>query len=155
MRKPKEGEKPGNIFGWFFAAFNWVFDKASSAYGVITKQIIRFAYLAILSFIGLLILTVWVFLKSPTSFIPPQDKGYLISLVFLPDGASLDRTEAVVKKVGDIALHHPAVAGAVGSPGLSINGFTSIPNAAVVFLPLKDYSQRQSPDLYAEAVKDS
>ena len=116
-----------------FVGFNWVFDKASAAYGVVTKQIIRFAYLCNYRLYWIASSHGVDFLEKSTSFIPPQDKGYLISLVFLPDGSSLDRTEEVVKEVGDIALQHPAVAGAVGFPGLSINGFTSIPNAAVVF----------------------
>ena len=69
---------------------------------------------------GLLGLTVWSFTATPTAFVPDQDKGYLICIIELPDGASLDRTDDVVRQVGEIAQQHPAVAGAVGFPGFQL-----------------------------------
>ena len=153
LKKQVEGHRPGGVvFGWFFAGFNWFFDKASAAYSAMTRQIIRFSPLAMLFYVVLLGATVWSFMRTPSSFIPPQDKGYLIAIIFLPDGASLDRTEAVVKQVGDIALQHPAIDGAVGFPGLSIAGFSNVSSSGVVFFPLKDYSERQGPGMSAEEV---
>jgi multidrug efflux pump len=69
----------------------------------------------------------------PSGFVPAQDKQYLVAFAQLPDAASLDRTEAVIKRMSDIASQHPGVAkDAVAFPGLSINGFTNSPNSGVV-----------------------
>ena len=76
-----------------------------------------------------------MFRVVPGGFIPAQDKQYLLALVQLPNAASLDRTEQVVRQVSEIALQTPGVAHAVGFPGLSANGFVNLDNAAVVFLP--------------------
>lgn len=150
LRQPKPGERlGGKIFGWFFAGFNWVFDKSAAGYAAVIRQVVRFGVIAMMCYAGLLFLTYKAFEETPTSFVPPQDKGYLICIIQLPDGASLERTEAVVRQVGDVALQHPAVSGAVGFPGLSVNGFTSVPNAGIVFLPLKPFEERLSPELYS------
>ena len=73
----------------------------------------------------------------PPGFVPPQDKQYLISFAQLPQGATLDRTEAVIRKMSDIAMKDPDVESAVAFPGLSINGFTNTPSAGIVFVTLK------------------
>ena len=74
---------------------------------------------------------------------PQQDKQYLIGFAQLPDGATLDRTEEVIRKMGEIALKHPGVENAVAFPGLSINGFTNSSNAGIVFAPLKPFDERK------------
>lgn len=154
LLKPQvEGQRPGGwLFGWFFAGFNWMFDRMAGLYAKGIKLIVRRTIISIALYLGLLGVTGWIFQQTPSSFVPPQDKGYLICIVQLPDGASLDRTEAVVRQVGDIGLQHPAVAGAVGFPGLSVNGFTNVSNAGIVFLPLKPFEERLSPETYGEAV---
>ena len=73
------------------------------------------------------------FSTTPTGYVPGQDKMYLISFAQLPDAASLDRTEKVIRDMSSIALDHPAVESAVAFPGLSINGFTNSPNSGIVF----------------------
>ena len=74
---------------------------------------------------------------------PTQDKDYLVAFAQLPDGATLDRTEAVdPADVGASALEHPGVANAVAFPGLSINGFVNAPNAGIVFVTLKPSNER-------------
>ena len=70
----------------------------------------------------------------PSGFVPAQDKQYLVGFAQLPDGATLDRTEEVIRRMGDIALKQPGVENAVAFPGLSINGFTNAPNAGIVFV---------------------
>ena len=147
------GHRPGGLlFGWFFAGFNAVFKFGSDAYVGITRRVIRFSVIALVLYGGLMWLTYERFNATPTSFIPPQDKAFLIAFAKLPDGASLDRTEAVIRQMSTIALKHPGVEGAVGFPGLSINGFTNAPNAGVVFIRLKDYSKRTTPELTATAI---
>ena len=65
---------------------------------------------------------------------PAQDKQYLIGFAQLPDGATLDRTEDVIRRMGEIAMKQPGVEHAVAFPGLSINGFTNSSNSGIVFV---------------------
>jgi multidrug efflux pump len=84
--------------------------------------------------------------------VPGQDKQYLVAFAQLPDAASLERTDAVIKKMSDIALNHPGVAHSIAFPGLSINGFTNSPNSGVVFVALDDFELRKRPELSANAI---
>jgi multidrug efflux pump len=88
-----------------------------------------------------------MFRVVPGGFIPAQDKQYLIAVLQLPNAASLDRTEQVVRQVSELALQTPGIEHAIGFPGLSANGFANIENAAVMFLPVKDFSERRSKEL--------
>ncbi len=74
---------------------------------------------------------------------PAQDKQYLVGFAQLPDGATLDRTEDVIRRMSDIALKQPGVENAVAFPGLSINGFTNSSNAGIVFVTLKPFDGAQ------------
>ncbi len=86
-------------------------------------------------YVGLVAFTVFGFAKVPGGFVPTQDKQYLVAFAQLPDAATLDRTEAVIKRMTEIGLQQPGVASAVQFPGLSINGFVNSPNAGIVFFP--------------------
>ena len=153
LKPQQEGQRAGGLLlGWFFAGFNWFFDRAANLYAATIAFFLRHLSIGLVIYALLIAATVQMFMKTPTSFVPPQDKGYLIGIVQLPDGASLDRTEAVVRQVSDIGLSHPAVAGAVGFPGLSVNGFTNVSNAGVVFFPLKPFEERSAPEDYSEMV---
>jgi hydrophobe/amphiphile efflux-1 (HAE1) family protein len=99
--------------------------------------------------VGLAVLT---FTHTPRGFVPQQDKAYLVSVAQLPDAATIDRTEAVVQKMTDIALHTPGVAHAVAFPGLSINGLVNNQNSAVMFEPLLPFDQRRGPGTSAGAI---
>src|SRR5262249_44499510 len=101
----------------------------------------------LLAFVILLGCTWLMFRIVPGGFIPVQDKQYLVGVVQLPNAASLDRTERVVRQISQIALATPGVEHAVGFPGLSANGFVNLDNAAVVFLPLTDFDQRKTKAL--------
>ncbi|MNV00161.1 Efflux pump membrane transporter BepE [compost metagenome] len=81
-----------------------------------------------------------------------QDKYYLVGIAQLPNSASLDRTDEVVKQMSKIALAEPGVESVVAFPGLSINGFVNVPNAAVMFVMLDPFKDRASPDLAATAI---
>ena len=78
----------------------------------------------------------------PQGFIPPQDKDYLVAFAQLPDGATLDRTERVIRQMSTLALEHPCVANSVAFPGLSINGFVNAPNTGIAFVTLKPSHER-------------
>ncbi len=90
-------------------------------------------------------LTYGLFKVVPGGFVPGQDKQYLVGFAQLPDGATLDRTEDVIRRMSDIALKQPGVESAVAFPGLSINGFTNSSNAGIVFVTLKPFDERKSP----------
>jgi multidrug efflux pump len=146
LRSHKPGVQPGGmLLGWFFRIFNKVFGASAKAYVGTTRRILRFSVIALLLYVGMLAATGMMFKNTPTAFIPDQDKGYLIGFAKLPEGASLDRTDAVIHQMGDIVLKNPGVEGAVAFTGLSINGFTNSTNSGVVFIRLKDYKERQGP----------
>ena len=85
-------------------------------------------------------------------FVPIQDKQYLVSFAQLPDGATLDRTEKVIREMSDIAMKEPGVDHAVSFPGLSINGFINSASSGIVFVTLKSFEERRSSDLSGIAI---
>ena len=139
-------------FGWFFKLFNRFFGRASSGYGILVTRTLRSSLIAVVVYIGLIGLTILGFSRVPTGFVPTQDKGYLVCLAQLPNGATLDRTEDVIRRMSDIALKQPGARNAVAFPGLSINGFTNSPNSGIVFVGLKPSEERLSPELSANAI---
>lgn len=140
------------LFGWFFVPFNRIFDSLKEKYAHGVALVIRRSFIVLVVFIGLLGLTGWQFKQVPSGYVPPQDKQYLIGFAQLPDGASIDRTEAVMARMSEISLKNPGVQNAVAFPGLSINGFTNATNAGIVFLPLKTFSERMAPDASGFAI---
>ncbi len=137
---------------WIFSPFNRLFDNASKVYTKGISKLIRLSSLVVIFYAGLMALTYYEFKNTPTGYVPGQDKMYLISFAKLPEGASLDRTEKVIRDMSDIALKHPAVESAVAFPGLSINGFTNSPNSGIVFVTLKPFEDRAEPELSAASI---
>jgi hydrophobe/amphiphile efflux-1 (HAE1) family protein len=131
------------LFGWFFRPFNRAFASASRRYGNTVGRLIRRTGMALAFYAGLVLLAVVGFAKVPAGFVPTQDKQYLVGFAQLPDAASLDRTEGVIRRMSEIALKQPGVQSAVAFPGLSINGFVNKPNAGVVFVTLKPFEERR------------
>ncbi|TCR59334.1 efflux RND transporter permease subunit [Bosea sp. BK604] len=140
------------VFGWFFRGFNRVFHRGSEAYGGGVKRILGRKTIMMVVYIGLVGLTVGLFRTIPGGFVPGQDKQYLVGFAQLPDAATLDRTEDVIRRMDEIALKHPGVENAISFPGLSINGFTNSSNAGIVFVGLKPFEQRKTPDLNGAAI---
>jgi len=141
------------LFGaWLFRPFNRVFEKASHGYVGTVRRVIRGSGIALLVYAGFIVLTWFGFASTPTGFVPQQDKQYLVAFAQLPDAASLDRTEAVIKRMSAMAMEQPGVANAIAFPGLSINGFTNSPNSGVVFVALKDFDERKDPSESASAI---
>ncbi|MCQ4288733.1 efflux RND transporter permease subunit [Pseudomonas stutzeri] len=138
--------------GWLFAPFNRMFERASHGYVGAVKRILRGSGIALVVYIGLVGLGYMGFASTPTGFVPPQDKQYLVAFAQLPDAATLDRTEDVIKRMSQIASEHPGVENTVAFPGLSINGFTNSPNSGIVFTPLKPFDERKDPALSANAI---
>jgi multidrug efflux pump len=138
--------------GWLFRPFNRFFERASHGYVGTVARVIRSSGIALLLYAGLMVLTFFGFSTTPTGFVPGQDKQYLVAFAQLPDAASLDRTEDVIKRMSDLALKQPGVESAVAFPGLSINGFTNSPNAGIVFVTLKPFDERKDPSMSAGAI---
>ncbi|MBL8535252.1 MAG: efflux RND transporter permease subunit [Betaproteobacteria bacterium] len=130
------------VLGWFFRRFNRFFSKASVSYEKTVGRVIGRKAVVMLVYGGLIVLTVFMFGQVPKGFVPQQDKQYLVGFTRLPDGASLDRTESVIRRMTDIGLKHPAVKDSVAFAGLSINGFTVSPNEGIAFFGLKDFKDR-------------
>src|SRR5579859_5534824 len=140
------------VFGRFFAGFNKFFHKSSERYGSGVKSTLKRKSVAVGVYAALLGFAYFGFQHVPPGFVPVQDKQYLVSFAQLPDGATLDRTEAVIREMSDIALKEPGVEGAVAFPGLSINGFINSSSAGIVFVKLKPFEERTSADLSGFAI---
>ena len=138
--------------GWLFRPFNRFFEKASHGYVGTVRRVIRGSGIALFLYAGLMVLTWFGFAHTPTGFVPAQDKQYLVAFAQLPDAASLDRTEDVIKRMSDIALKQPGVESAIAFPGLSINGFTNSPNSGIVFVTLKPFDERKDASMSAGAI---
>jgi multidrug efflux pump len=140
------------VLGWFFRRFNRFFTRSSGAYASGVARILRVSTAALIVYAGLVGLTVFGFSRVPQGFVPAQDKDYLVAFAQLPDAAALDRTDAVIRRMGSLALEHPGVANAVAFPGLSVNGFVNASNAGIVFVILKPSEERQAPGLSAAGI---
>ncbi|HWC63118.1 MAG TPA: efflux RND transporter permease subunit, partial [Rhizomicrobium sp.] len=134
------------LLGGFFKGFNRLFHAGSEHYGRGVGGILARKAGALAVYGVLLLATVFLFRLVPPGFVPLQDKQYLVSFAQLPQGATLDRTEKVIRQMSEIALKDPAVEGAVAFPGLSINGFINSPSAGIVFETLKPFDQRGPKD---------
>ncbi|HVV72445.1 MAG TPA: multidrug efflux RND transporter permease subunit [Verrucomicrobiae bacterium] len=141
--------------GWLFRPFNRVFAWSGGQYARGVGSAIRKSAVALALYAGLVVLTGWSFNKVPTGFVPTQDKQYLVAFAQLPDAASLERSDEVIRRMSDIGLKEPGVESAVAFPGLSINGFTVAPNAGIVFFCLKPFDERQSPSLSGQAIANA
>lgn len=140
------------LFGGFFGLFNKGFSKAQNSYSKGVSQFVKRRTFMLVLFAVLVGLTAGSFKLVPSGFIPAQDKKYLISFAQLPAGATLDRSEEVMRKISDIALKEEGVVGAVAFPGLSINGFANSSSAGIVFVTLDEFENRRGSHLSADAI---
>jgi|UniRef100_UPI0037835138 hydrophobe/amphiphile efflux-1 (HAE1) family protein len=140
------------LLGWFFRPFNRFFEWSSNVYVGIVKRAIRFSIIALMIYGGLVWATWRGFQIVPEGFVPAQDKAYLIGFAQLPEGSSLDRTDAVMRRMSEIAMKQPGVKDAIAFPGLSIHGFSASPNSGIVFVGLDDFDERKTPDLNSGAI---
>ena len=154
-RKPGVVHDPRSLRGRaerIFLALGRPFGRVPEAYGNTVRKIVGVSGVALLVYGGLLTLTFFGFKAVPPGFVPMQDKYFLVGIAQLPNSASLDRTDAVVKQMSKIALDEPGVESVVAFPGLSINGMVNAPNAAVVFFMLDPFKDRTTPGLSANAI---
>lgn len=134
-----------------FNAFNRAFDAVRRGYARSVRAVVRRSGYALAAFVVLLAATAGALAVVPTGFIPVQDQGYLISIVELPKGSSLDRTNAVVKRVTQMSLDTPGVEHVVAFAGFSVATQSNLTQSGTVFLGLTPFEDRGS-DLSATAI---
>ncbi|MEJ0092265.1 MAG: multidrug efflux RND transporter permease subunit [Methylocella sp.] len=129
-------------FRWFFIAFNWAFDKLSISYGALTARLVRISFVSLIIYAGLIYFAYDLLNKTPTGLIPQLDRGYLIAAFQLPPGASLDRTDKVLRDATKIILERKGVEHAVTFAGFDGATFTNATNTGVIFVALKPFPDR-------------
>ncbi|WP_095203951.1 efflux RND transporter permease subunit [Mesorhizobium carmichaelinearum] len=148
LRRPKDHATQTGPFGWF----NRVFDRGTSAYRDGSHGIINRSWRFLAVFLAIVIAMGWMFARLPSSFLPEEDQGILITSVSLPVGATQDRTERVLAEVTEHYLKEEkdAVQGVFTASGFGFGGAGQ--NVGIAFVPMKEFSQRKSPALSAQAV---
>jgi multidrug efflux pump len=138
--------------GWLFNGFDRFFQRSAGKYQAAVARVLNRKAIAVGVYLVLIGVTYAGFQKVPHGFVPGQDKQYLVGFAQLPDGASLDRTEDVIRRMSEVAMKTPGIRDAVAFPGLSINGFTNSPNAGIVFFGLDEFDKRKSAALSGGAI---
>ncbi len=143
------------VLGWLFRGFNRLFDRMTLSYGRVVGGLLRVTLLVLVVYGGLLVLTYWQFIRTPSGFIPQQDKGYLLLNVQLPDSASVERTEGVMAQIEKLARETPGVAHTVGVSGQSLILGANAPNLGSMYILLKEFEHRHGPNLSSDAIAAS
>ncbi len=154
--KPHTAVHSGNPIGragrWFSSRFNHGFDALSRGYAGSVSVIARRKLIMLAIYGGLLAGTIYIVNSTPRGFIPSLDQGYAIVVVQLPDGASLSRTDAVVRKATEIIEATPGVANVVAFAGFSAATFTNASNSAAIFVPFVPFEERVEKSLSGSAI---
>jgi len=149
LKKPTPGKGP---IAKFFKWFNTTFDKTSKGYGNIVGGLARKATRSMLLLV-VVVLGIWIIGKFvPGGFIPDEDKGYVFVAVELPEGASLQRTDEVLKQIEEIVCSTPGARSAMTVVGMNILNSMNFPNTAVMFVGLEPWEERKAPELHASAI---
>ncbi|MCL9649789.1 multidrug efflux RND transporter permease subunit OqxB [Pantoea agglomerans] len=131
------------LCGWLFRPFNRFFQRSAHGYESLVGRTLRRRGAVFGVYILLLAGAGFMFHTVPGGFIPTQDKLYLIGGVKMPEGSSLARTDAVIRKMSEIGMQTEGVAYAVAFPGLNALQFTNTPNSGTVFFGLKPFNERK------------
>jgi HAE1 family hydrophobic/amphiphilic exporter-1 len=153
--KHESEPRPGPL-GWparFARGFNRGFNKVGERFGKFTARAVRALALVGIVYIGLIALAGWRFTATPTGFIPAQDQGYLIAVIQLPPGSSLQRTTEIMNRAGQIARANKATEATVAFAGLDGATFSTAPNAGAMFIPLKPHADRANADVIANEMR--
>ncbi|MGQ0666092.1 MAG: multidrug efflux RND transporter permease subunit [Nitrospiraceae bacterium] len=145
--KPSHSPQKG-----FFRQFNRIFDWTRERYTATAGLVIRRAALALAIFSGVIVLSAGLFRLIPSSFLPEEDQGYFITVVQLPDGASLQRTTEVMSKLEKYFLSIPVIHSTDALVGQNFVFNTRGPNSATLFTPLHLWSERKHPDQHVKAL---
>ena len=132
------------LLGWFFRRFNRAFDAAGDRYARVAGRLVRLSAFVLALYLGLLLLTGALFQRVPTGFMPAADQGYVIVAIQGPDGSSLERTDAVVRRASQLLRETPGVAGAIAFSGFSGATQTTAANAGAVYAALEPFAAREA-----------
>ncbi|MCK4873559.1 MAG: multidrug efflux RND transporter permease subunit [Phycisphaerales bacterium] len=137
-----------------FRAFNWGLDRTTSGYLFVVRGALRGAVVGLILFLGLTSLAVFGFAKLPTGFIPQEDEGWAIANVRLPDGAALQRTEAVMANVTDtlVAMNDSGVENVISITGFSLLDGAVASNTGSVIFTLDHWDDRPGRELHQNAI---
>jgi hydrophobe/amphiphile efflux-1 (HAE1) family protein len=138
--------------GWAGRRFNEGFDWLSDKYGRLTARLVRTVGIVLMIYVALLGLTTWRLLDTPSGFIPEQDQGFLIGVIQLPPGASLERTEGVMTRASEIIKGTEGVEGLVAFAGLDGSSFSFGSNAATIFVRLDAFEERKTAEQAAASL---
>jgi multidrug efflux pump subunit AcrB len=145
--------RPANhVLGAFFRMFNNGFNRTAALYTRSVGGLLRVSVLVLIIYGGLLALTYVGFIHTPKGFIPAQDKGYLLVNLQLPDSASMERTDRVMREIEAVALKTPGVKSTVAVAGQSLLLNANAPNFGAMFVMLDDFHRRSDPELYGDAI---
>lgn len=136
----------------FSNAFNRVFQRLSDAYGRLVRKVVRIIPAMGVLYVVLIAATGYLLVSSPKGFIPAQDRGYLVVLVRMPDGATLERTSAVARKIEDIALSVPGVARVPVFSGVNAATGTNSANSAGLFPVFQPWPERKARGLTIDTI---
>ncbi len=132
--------------------FNEWFDRLTERYSAGVRWVLKRSALAVAVFVAFIVAILGLFKAVPGSFVPPEDQGFMLIAAILPDSASLDRSDAVGRRIADIVLEHPATQFASVLTGYSLLDSQYKTNAATVFVSLKDFAERSDEELSLDAV---
>jgi multidrug efflux pump len=140
------------LFGWFFRAFNRLFELSANTYAALVRLLVRITVLVLIAYAALIGLAGKVFNEVPSGFIPSQDLGYALVLVQLPDAAAFERTDAIVRRMDAMAREIPGIAHT-----FAISGYSSVlqanqPNVGAAFLVFDDFANRSEPHLKGDGL---
>jgi HAE1 family hydrophobic/amphiphilic exporter-1/multidrug efflux pump len=146
--KPGEQEERKGFFALFNRAFDWTQHRYSST----VEKVLGRSGLVLAVFAVLLVFIVGMLKVIPSSFLPDEDQGYFITMFQLPDGASKQRTDAVVSRVEHFFLQNPVIHSTDAMSGLNFIFNTRGPNTATMFVPLHLWNQRKEPHQHVKAL---
>lgn len=137
---------------FFFRAFNTLFDRTTGIYSTVIGGMVRRLLIVIVLYLGLTSLTGVGFGSLPTGFLPTEDQGYCFLNLQLPDAASLERTDAVMRDIEKIVTETPGVKDYVAITGFSILSGTTASNNALVAIIYEPWDARKDPTLSQDAI---
>lgn len=141
-----------SALGWAFKKFNDAFDVFAHGYSRLVGVAVRMAAIVFIAYVGLLGLTAWGFISSPTGFIPEQDQGYVLVNVDLPDAASVQRSQEALDELVAIAINTPGVESAMAVSGYSAVMACDSSNWGTIFVILKEFDERRTRETQAAAI---
>ena len=144
----KRGEKSGGLMRYVLGAI----DKTRDGYVAVVRRFAGVAFVSVIVVGGVLAASAWLFSKTPQSFLPEEDQGAIFAALRMPEGASLNRTEGVVKQVENIVRPIPGVEGILSVVGLNFIDYVASSNQAFFVIRLKPYEERTDPAQSANAI---